>query len=567
MSHIWKSKIAYIDLTEKEVLEEYIDKQTLKEYVGGRGLGVKFLFDSLTPRIDPLSPDNILIVCVGPLTGIAPLSGRHAIVTKSPLTNTIFDSSAGGFFGAELKRTGYDVLFIIGKSEEPCNIFLENENIEFKSAKALWGLNTKETTSKLKKYGRVMCIGRAGERLIKYANIMNDYYHCAGRGGVGAVMGSKNLKAVVVKGNKKAEIADYDAYLKAEYEMTRLLKASPVLSKGLSNYGTASLVALINYMNIMPTKNFQYSYFEEAEKISGEAIKENYSITKKPCYKCFIGCKRISDKEEVPEYETIWTFGANLENSDLESLFKANSLCNDYGIDTISCGGTIATYAEKKQLFEDLKKDNLLATLIKLIGEKKEIGSELAYGSYAYDAKLSMSVKGLELPGYDPRGCIGQALSYATSNRGGCHLRAYMVGPEIIGKPKLIDRLSFNGKAGLVTIFQNLAACIDSLIFCKFTSFVLSEEEYANLLSPVVGIDYTSEDLLTVGERIWNLERLFNIREGFSRFEDTLPDRVFDKINKEEFEKMLSQYYHFRGWKEDGIPTKEKLLELNIKVE
>ncbi len=575
----WTGRTITVDLGNRSILESKTDIKTAKEYIGGRGMGVKILYDMAAPTIDPLSPENPLILTTGPLTGTpAPMSGRHSITTKSPLTGTIFDSSAGGFFGKEMKFAGVDALIITGKADSPVYLQIDDEDVDIVPATHLRGMNIRETTNALKSYGLVSCIGKAGERQVGIANIMNDYVHACGRGGLGAIAGSKNLKAIVVRGSNKPEIADNAAFAEAKESAMRLLRASPVTSKGLKNYGTSVLVSLMNYMKILPTDNFRSREFKSAESVSGEYINKNYDLKRHSCYNCPVGCKRsIKESEiEIPEYETVWAFGPDIGNEDMDSIIRANRICNDYGMDTISCGSTIAAYSELTSTHIDPEQ---LDELVMQIGEGE---CELGAGSRAYlrlkgAEKLSMSSKGLEFPGYDPRGVLGQALGYATSNRGGCHLRAYMVAPEIIGKPKLIDRLTFSGKAGLVQIFQNLAAAVDSLAICKFGSFAMDEEELAALLSAVTGVHYSPQDLLHAGERIWNLEKLFNIGAGFTRADDSLPARMFEDggtntngttitgmINKEEFEKTLTEYYYYRGWNKDGIPSNKKLKELGI---
>ena len=559
-------KVLTVDLAKDKIKAWNIQKEIASNYIGGRGIGVKLLFDMLSPNIDPLSDENILIFATGPVTGtIVPLSGRHVIVSKSPLTGTIFDSSAGGFFGRELRRSGFDVVIIKGVSEKPVYLEIDDGHVDIKDARDLWGKNVRETTSSLSKDGfKVSCIGKAGEKLILMSSIMSEYTHACGRGGLGAIMGSKKLKAFRVKGSRNINISDEEKMNKYTAESMRLLNASPVASKGLAYYGTPSLVNLINTMRIMPTDNFRKVHFENAYKVSGEYIAENYDIKKKTCYNCFIACKREDKKRgiELPEYETIAMFGPNSMNDDIEKIIQANLICNDYGVDTISAGSTVSCYLE-------LEGGNDIETPLKEIVE----GGLLSEGSLRYSKSkgkegASMSVKGLEIPGYDPRGVLGLALSYATSNRGACHLRAYMVAPEILGKPKLIDRLSFSGKSGLIQIFQNISAGIHSLVMCQFSSFALSEEEYSNLLSAAVGERYTSEEFIRMGERIYNLERLFNIREDISYSHDTLPDRFFndDGISKEEFDSVFDEYYVYRGWNK-GVPTKERLESLGLKKE
>jgi aldehyde:ferredoxin oxidoreductase len=445
---------------------------------------------------------------------------------------------------------------------------IDDESLQIKDASGVWGCNVRKTTDELKKFGRVACIGRAGERLVRISSIMNDYVHTCGRGGLGAVMGSKKLKAITVRGSHKPQPVNPEAFEVAKREAMRLLRASPVL-KGLNAYGTSVLVNLMNYMHILPTANFNYTHFERAEYLSGEYLQENFELKNHACANCFVACKHSDKREniEIPEYESLWALGPDNQNSDIKIILKANRICNDYGIDTISAGSTIACYSEITSKNTSPEK---IPELIKAIGEKTDIGSELSEGSKIYAARqgkpeLSMSAKGLEFPGYDPRGVLGQALGYATSNRGGCHLRAYMVAPEIIGKPKLIDRTTFRGKAGLVNIFQNFSAASDSLILCKFATFALSEEECANLLSAATGYEYSSEEFLLIGERIWNLERLYNLKAGLTSEDDTLPPRFFEGgIDREEFQKTLQEYYRYRGWNSKGIPTRAKLKQLNI---
>ncbi|MFZ2411492.1 MAG: aldehyde ferredoxin oxidoreductase family protein [Candidatus Methanoperedens sp.] len=569
--HGWTGKTVTIDLTDSEIKESKSNSDNLRSFIGGRGLGVKLYSDAIDPNIDPLSPENILIFATGPLTGtLAPMSGRHVMVSKSPLTGTIFDSSSGGFFGKELKFAGIDALVIKGKAEKPVYIAVKNNEIEIHSANELWGENVRACTDKLSSQGRVACIGRAGERLVPMANVMNDYFHACGRGGLGAVMGSKNLKAVVVKGDMKPAIADEEAFGKARLDALNLLKEGQGASKGLSTYGTSAAVNLMNYMKILPAGNFRKNEFGGADKISGEFIKEHYDIKSNTCYNCTVACKHVIksgalEGHEVPEYETLWAYGPDSNNADIDAIIKVNRLCNDYGIDTISSGSTLAAYAEI--MGEDVKE---LSQLVKKIGEKEGIGVELGKGSKALAAShkkdVAMHVKGLELPGYDPRGVLGMALAYATSNRGGCHLRAYTVAPEILGKPIKVEPKTFSGKAELVRMFQDATAALDSLVLCIFSSFALSEVGYANMLSAATGVDYTAEEFRKCGERIWNLERLFNIEVGFSRKDDTLPERFFESggLDRAEFERVLDEYYCLRGWDENGVPTRGKLGELML---
>ncbi len=567
--HGWAGKNITIDLTDSKIEITKSDRRILRPFIGGRGLGVKLYYDSIDTVIDPLSPGNILIFATGPLTGTAaPMSGRHVMVSKSPLTGTILDSSSGGFFGKELKFAGIDTLIIKGKAERPVYVYIKNDEIELLPANELWGKNVRECTDMLSSKGRVACIGRAGERLVPLANVMNDYSHACGRGGLGAIMGSKLLKAVVVKGNMKPLIADEEAFEKTLLNAQSLAKNDA--SKGLSMYGTSAMANLMNITKLLPAKNFREAGFSGIDKVSGEFIKEHYDIKSHACYNCTVACKHVIksgalEGHEVPEYETLWAYGPDNNNEDMDKVIKANRLCNDYGMDTISSGSTIAAYAEIMD--EDIKE---LTEIVERIGEKEGVGEELGRGSKTFSASkgtnAAMQVKGLELPGYDPRGVFGMALAYATSNRGGCHVRAYMIAPEVLGKPIKVEPRTFQGKAPLVSMFQNATAALDSLVLCLFTSLSVSDVEFSKLLSAATGVDYTTEEFSKCGERIWNLERLFNIEAGFSRNDDTLPQRFFGSggLNKEEYGKALDEYYQFRGWDKKGVPTKEKLKELDL---
>jgi aldehyde:ferredoxin oxidoreductase len=576
----WTGNIAAIDLDRGTIRRTSLPGDLARDFLGGRGLGAAILCSMVDSNPNPSTDDLSapLILAVGPLTGIAPMSGRHAFVTKSPLTGTIVDSSGGGFFGSELKRAGLDALIITGESDTPVYVRIDDDDISINDASSLWGRNVHETTDMLTgKYGgRVACIGRAGEKCVRFANIMNDHIHASGRGGIGAVMGQKKLKAIVLNGTCKPGVADTERFREVKEEIMRLLRASPAL-KSLSTYGTPSLVNLINHFKMMPVKNFRNTQSVDVESISAEYIREKYSggMKRHSCHKCSVACKRSTREGiEIPEYETIAMFGPDCNNTDFDKIADANRICNDYGMDTISCGSTVACHqeicGEARERIETIETTELTG-LVSMIGEREGIGDELSKGSKAYSetknaGDASIHVKGLELPGYDPRGALGQALAYATSNRGGCHTRAYMIAPEIIGKPKLIDRRTLVGKPGLVSIFQNLSAAMDSLVMCRFSSFALSAEEYSDMLSAVTGIPYTSEDLLRTGERIWNLERMFNLRAGFTRADDTLPDRFFGDggIDHGEFDRALGEYYRFRGWGLNGVPAGWKLEELGI---
>jgi aldehyde:ferredoxin oxidoreductase len=586
----WAGKILDIDLTTGSITEKGLNQETAELFLGGRGLGARLLWDLVGPEAAPLAPENVLIFATGPMTASgAQTSNRFSVSTKSPLTGTILDANSGGWWGMQFKRTGYDALILRGKSEKPTWIEITDDEIELKDASHLWGKGVFETTELLGQDNNrrnVLCIGPAGESLSRMAAIMNDGERALARGGPGAVMGSKNLKAIVVVGKIKNQPADRDRFRFMLYETGKLLKASPITSQALPEFGTAAVMNVMNEIGALPTRNFQESQFEQAYKISGEALTDSILVKNQACWACPIACTRISKTEsgegEGPEYETAWSFGAMCGVDDLEVVFEANQVCNDMGLDTISTGSTIACAMELAELGlidTDLRfgRADLLASTVRDIATREGLGDELAEGSYRLAAsyevpELSMSAKKLEMPAYDPRGMQGQGLLFATSNRGGCHMRGNMLGPEVLALPRLIDRFGTQGKAGIVANHQNTAAVVDSLVICKFTNLAVSVEFFARLLTAVSGIDFTSDDLMKVGERIWNLERMYNLREGFSKADDTLPERMLkepvadgpSKGYTVDLESMLAEYYQFRGWDESGVPKEAKLKELGL---
>jgi aldehyde:ferredoxin oxidoreductase len=583
--------VADVDVGRGSVAWRDLDEDVARRFVGGRGYGVKVVYDGLEAGTDPLGGGNILVFATGPLTGsMAPTSGRYSVITKSPLTGTIFDANSGGFFGVNMKACGIDALILRGRSSSPVYLLLTDRNVDVRGAEDLWGKDTHETRDTLiSRHGpdsRVACIGPAGENLVRLAAIMNDDDRAAARGGVGAVMGSKNVKAIVVKGKAKASIADPEPFAFIVKECNKLLEQNPVTNKALPRFGTAVLVNIMNEFNVLPSRNFRDPSFKGADGISGESIRNKLLIRQRACFNCSIACGRVTrtsrEHGEGPEYETVFALGASCLVSDLEAVTEANYLCNRLGIDTISMGGTIASAMELHErglLTEEVDWGDgpKLKELIRLTAYREGLGDDLAEGSRRLAEKYgspdsAMQVKGLELPAYDPRGSKGQGLAYATSNRGACHLRSFMVGIEVLGFPKRVDRLSAVNKAGLCIVQQNLNAAMDALVLCRFTSYALDEEHYSRLLSRATGVTYKPEELLLVGERIWNLERLFNLREGFTREDDTLPKRLLEdphdagstKGQVVELERMLTEYYRFRGWDEQGRPTPRKLAQLGI---
>jgi aldehyde:ferredoxin oxidoreductase len=586
----WNGKILEIDLGTLSYKTYPLDMEMARQFIGGRGLGARLLWDLVGPEVDPLSPENVLIFTNGPLTGTGyQTSNRFSVTTKSPLTGTILDANSGGYWGMQFKKTGYDVMIVRGRAEKPVWIEIKNGEILFHDASDLWGMRVYALTEKLGQDNNrrnVLCIGPAGENLSRIASIMNDRERALARGGPGAVMGSKNLKAIVVEGKERPEIVDKERFKFLLYETRKLLAASPLTSQALPEFGTVVLMNIMNNIGALSTRNHQQTQFEGADAISGEELTEKYLVKNASCWACPIGCTRISKTEKVegegPEFETTWAFGAQCGIDDLAAIIEVNSLCNDLGLDTISAGSTIACameLSEKGYMDSDLRfgRADMLAPTVEEMAYRTDLGAELADGSLRLATKyghpeLSMSAKGMEMPAYDPRGLQGQGLLYATSNRGGCHMRGNMIGLEVLGLPKLIDRFQVQGKSSFVILNQNSNAAIDSLVLCKFTNMGVADEYFARVLSAVTGIQYATGDMIKVGERVWNLERLYNNREGFTAQDDTLPPRLLTEAAVDgpskgwvsHLEPMLKEYYRTRGWDENGNPTPKKLADLGL---
>jgi aldehyde:ferredoxin oxidoreductase len=602
MGKIYEYQVLRVDLTREEIKRETITGENVKNYLGGRGLASKILYDEIDPKVDPLSPENKLIYATGLLTGTAASTGgRYMVVTKGPLTGTIASSNSGGFFGAELRFSGNDIIIFEGKAKRPLYLSIKGEEVELKDASNLWGKTVYETTDLLieeagDKNARVSCIGPAGENLVKFAAIMNEKDRAAGRTGVGAVMGSKNLKAVVVKADEKQVEYFKDEMMKVVRKQTKMLKEDGVTGEGLPALGTKVLDNIINSTGLYPVNNFQDGgTFADVDEVSGEALVEKgYLQSNKGCYGCPIRCARDTklpngQQGEGPEYESGWAFGADCGVNDLNAITEANFLCNDLGMDTITAGTTIACamelyekgYIDKDELENgpELKfgSSESIIYYTEKMAYRKGLGDKLAEGSYRLaDSKgqpeLSMSVKKQELPAYDPRGVQGQGLNYVTSNRGGCHVRGYMISPEILGAPEKLDPQELEGKAGWVKTFQDLTAVIDSVGMCLFTSFALGLDDYREIVNAGTQFEYSSESLLETGERIYNLERQFNLEAGIlpeqdklpARFDEPLPDGP-QKGKKSEYRQILPEYYEVRGWQEDGWISDQKLKEMKIK--
>lgn len=575
----WHGVILKVDLTTGTSHREEIPTRLLEEYLGGRGLGVRLMRDHF--HLDPFDPDMPLIFAVGPLCGTpSPTSARLSVVSRSPLTGTIYDCSAGGRFAWRLKASGVDALFITGRSPWPVALTINGDSVAIIPAVPLWGCDIPTTVAALKERGSVAAIGPAGENGVLYANIMMGEGNSVGRGGMGAVMGHKNLKAITVNGDQKATVADPALFDKARQDIMRLFKASPVIfgPLGISEFGTPVLVDLMAQRRMAPTANFRETWFEHSSNYSGPAMKEACGAKKDGCYGCPIQCKKAGGEsgKALPEYESVSHFGALNNVSDLRAILEANDLCNELGMDTITAAATLSAWGEIKGQFPTADR---IPGLLEDIALRRGDGELLAQGSRRLAEQLgrpelSMSVKSLELPAYDPRGAYGMALAYCTSNRGGCHLRAYPISHEILRKPVPTDRFSFSGKARIISIAEDTNAAVDSLVACKFAFFGASLEEYAELLTAVTGIPYSPQRLKEIGRRIVLTERYYNCTNGFNRADDMLPERFFTEagssgdgidinpLDRGRFEEELDKYYRIRGLNSNGCFDQIDFLEV-----
>ncbi len=590
MAEGWRGRLLRVDLSTRTWAAEELPPALMANHLGGRGLGIALLRASGRHLLDPLDPGAPLIVAAGPLTGTAaPTASRTSLTALSPLTGTAFDANSGGPLGRRLKGAGYDALWFEGRSEAPVVLAVEPGAVRFLPAEGLWGLGNRATARALAAQEgpgwATATIGPAGETGSLLANVAQGS-RFFGRGGLGASFGARGLKALLVRGDAPGAVADPDGFRFVVGECRKLLQAHPVTSKGLPQFGTSVLMKVMNAVGVLPARNFRDSQSALAEALSGEALADRLTVGAKGCPGCPIACgRRIRlDGEEVegPEFETLWALGVDLGLGDLEAVARLNRLANDLGLDTVSAGSTVAA---ARELFDLglLPWDPLaggaegVARRLEELARGEGPGAELRHGSARLAAaygrpEVAMAVKGLELPAYDPRGCQGQGLAYATSNRGGCHLRAYLIAPEILATPKLVDRFATRGKGGLTIVAQNLNAAVDSLVLCRFTSFALGAEHYARLLAAAVGVDADGQGLLTVGERTYTLERLANLERGLTRADDTLPRRFLEEPLARgpshgqvvALEPMLDEYYRFRGWDAAGRPTERKLRELGL---
>ena len=613
----WAGKILRVNLTAGTVKSEPLNMEWAKAYIGSRGLGTKYLVEEVDAKVDPLSADNKIIWATGPLTGtMASTGGRYTVITKGPLTGAVACSNSGGYWGAELKMAGWDMVIFEGKSAKPVYLYINDDVAELRDAAHLWGKSVWQTEEIIKKglqdpLARVSSIGKAGENGVLFAAVVNDLHRAAGRSGVGAVMGSKNLKAIAVRGTKGVgNIRDPKAFMAATKAAKKVLAENGVTGTGLPAMGTQVLMSVINEVGGLPTRNHRDNQFEGAMDIGAEAMAKpratdgkKHLVTNQACFGCTIACGRISKMDEGHftienkpqyrgangglEYEAAWALGAANGVNDLECLQYANLLCNEEGIDPISFGATVGAVMElygmgvltKEQIGIEAPfgSAHALAFLAEETVNGRGFGIEIGQGSKRLCAKyghpeLSMSSKGQEFPAYDGRAIQGIGLAYATSNRGGCHLRGYTIASEVLGIPVKTDPAESQGKPELVKAFQDATAAFDSSGLCIFTTFAWGLQDLAPQLQGACDEKYTIEELALIGERIWNMEREFNNRAGFTNKDDSLPARLTSvegacktgpmKGKFNQLATMLPLYYEARGWDPQGRPTaatKERL--------
>ena len=619
----YAGRILYVDLSKGKYWVEELKESLAKAYVGGSGLAAYLLWNLIDSCVDPLSPENPLIIATGPATGaLAPSAGRFALVSKSPLTGIWGESHAGGFFGPEVKYAGYDMVVILGRSPTPTSLVIDDGSVEIHKTTDLWGLNTRDTTNELRgRFGKdyhVICIGPAGENLVKFASVMVDYYRAFGRTGMGAVMGSKKLKAVVVRGSKGVEVYDPDKYLEVLEDILWRNTEGPwalPAQMSLGRYGTPSLVTAMNAIGRLPTKNHWTGYWERADRLSGDELLK-YRVSRGSCFSCMIMCKHITRVPDGryegafsggPEYESVVALGSNLLIDNIEAVIYMNQLCNLYGLDTISTGKVISYVFEcyEKGLIskEELGgvealwgSEEAAIKLINMIVRREGIGNILAEGVRKASEVLgrgyeyALHVKGLEVSAQDPRGHKSVGLTWAISVRGADHLRSLTtvdelgyrdVAAERFGADKVdyvCDRLSERYKGLIVKDQEDLFALVDSIIMCKYGTMwppMYYFDFIAKLLPPLTGIKEFGDvkNLRLIAERIVNLKRCFNLREGVGKESEVLPKRFTEEAMPTgpskgqvcDLEPMLREYYMYRGWDyRSGLPYEETLERLGL---
>lgn len=605
----WAGKILRVDLTSGSCRVEALNPDFARKYIGGQGTASKILMDEVDPLVDPLSPANKLIFSTGPCTGTGTVCGSRGVwAAKSPLTGGIGFANTGGYFPAELKFAGYDMIVLEGKAAKPVYLWIADDVVELRSALNLWGKTVPETEDLIREEiadkwvaGEtcITCIGPAGENLVKMAAIMNDKHRAAGRGGLGAVMGSKNLKAIAVRGTGSITVAKPEEFKNAVAAGLAEVKANPLASESFPRYGSGGSVNFLNSVGVLPHKNFQEMCVEGAAQISGEVVAEKFLIRNRGCYACPIACGGPSQvtqppfqgKSERPEYETHFIV-ASCAVYDPAALVKFNGVCNDLGIDTIDAGATVACAMELSEKGYLPEKDvgfklsfgdgEAMIKLAEQTAYRQGLGAVMAEGGCALAEKyghpeLFIHIKKMACTGYDVRNVKGMALNWATSVRGACHNRGYTTAAEIFGHPQKLDPLTIEGKAPLVKAMQDLTAGImDAAGICLFSVLGQSPPAMFAQLEAATGVGYAFEEVMQAGERIWNLQRLFNLQAGLTKDDDNIPKRFLEEpatggpnkgnvLERQEFEAMLKGYYEMRGWNlETGYPTKEKLVELAL---
>ena len=614
----WTRKILRVNLSKGTCTPEPLNMEWAQQYLGQRGLSSKYLSEEIDPKCDALGPDNKLIMATGPLTGtMASTAGRYSVTCKSPLTGAIASSNSGGFLGAEMKFAGWDMIIFEGKSEKPVYLLIQDDKVELRDASGLWGKTVWETDDILHQTHqdpqlRVACIGRTAENGCLFAAIVNDKHRAAGRSGVGTVMASKNLKAVAIRGTLGiGNLENGKAFIEAVDAGKAVLAENAVTGQGLPTYGTQVLMNVINGVGALPARNMRDVGFEGAENISAEAMAEPRASDGKPnlttnagCFSCTIACGRIStvdkthfsvaDKPQYHgasgglEYEAAWALGADTGVDDLDALTYVNFLCNEDGFDPITFGATVAAAME---MFEEgvittketggielnFGNAEALVAVTEALCAGEDFGKEIGMGSKRLCEKykrpeLSMTVKGQEFPAYDPRGIQGMGLTYATSNRGACHLRSYTVSSEVLGLPMKTEMNDTDGKPELVKAFQDVTALVDSAGLCIFTTFAWGMDNIAPQIDAACEGDWSVENCMEAGERIWNMERLFNEAAGFTADDDKLPKRLLEEIIKtgptegqvNRLGEMLPKYYEVRGWTPKGEVTQETRQRLSL---
>jgi aldehyde:ferredoxin oxidoreductase len=589
-----------VNLSNGQIAKEPVAEGLTRQFIGGRGVATRLLADRMDPRTDALDPANSLIFATGPLTGtFAPTGGRYMVVTKSPLTGTVACSNSGGYWGPAVRYAGYDYVMIEGAAREPVYLWINDDSVEIRSAQHLWGKLVAETEDAIREEthpdARVACVGPAGERRARVACVMNDKGRAAGRSGVGAVMGAKQLKAVAAYGTKGLRVTHPQDFLRAAQTAVRKVASSPVGS-GLTMLGTAGTVGYMNKVGILPTYNFQRGTFVYADKVNGERVRADFMVRNRGCHSCTINCGRVTKitghgpldgHGEGPEYETIFGLGTTCGVGDLAAIIKANYLCNELGMDTIEAGCAIATAMELAERgyipeadsggalkFGDVE---ALLTLTEAMAYRRGFGDTLADGGYRVAEKyghpeLFIGSKKQAFAAYDPRGSVGMGLGYATSNRGACHLRGYAVSLEHFGNPVKLDPFTPKDKGMWLATLQNQTAFVDASGVCLFSTTAMGPGALAEMVSYALDMEIDENEMQRIGERIWNLERLFNNRAGFGRADDSLPPRMLQdpltegavKGHVVPLDQMLDDYYEYRGWDWEGRPTHEKLVQLGL---